>query len=469
MLSTNVNLETNLIPLEINIEDNDLDPIELSINDASLDYAFDLYFAEKGEKGEKGDPGKDGYTPVKNVDYFDGQKGEKGDPGKDGHTPLLTSSRENGATYIKSDGTIFAIIYDGAQGIQGVKGKDGHSPVITAYRMGRSTIIESDGTIIASINDGVKGEQGIRGATGEQGIQGIQGPRGEQGPQGEKGEQGEKGKDGQNLMIARTFPTVESMNANVGTREGEIAVITSEVEDEDNSKMYVWNSHRWTFITDLSGAKGIKGDQGPQGIQGPQGERGPQGEQGIQGPQGVQGIQGPEGVPGRTPTDEELIALFNNQGYIKRDDIPTSGYLIRITYNVSTTEEIQKILDDGNTPYLIYGGNTYYYQDISYDDYFRFVSVTPGSTATADPPVIKRIYKRRINGVSGWGNGTITLYSKNHKPTASEVGALPSTTKLFSGDYNDLSNKPTIPEAVTDDHINALIDAKLGVIENGSY
>lgn len=35
--------------------------------------------------------------------------------------------------------------------------------------------------------------------------------------------------------------------------------------------------------------------------------------------------------------------------------------------------------------------------------------------------------------------------------------------------YNDLSDKPTIPAAVTDDHINSLIDAKLGVIENGSY
>ena len=69
----------------------------------------------------------------------------------------------------------------------------------------------------------------------------------------------------------------------------------------------------------------------------------------------------------------------------------------------------------------------------------------------------------------------------------------------FSGSYNDLTDKPTIPtalpnpnaltftgavtgsydgsaamtvnipSAVTDDHINSLIDTKLGVIENGSY
>ena len=70
---------------------------------------------------------------------------------------------------------------------------------------------------------------------------------------------------------------------------------------------------------------------------------------------------------------------------------------------------------------------------------------------------------------------------------------------LFSGNYGDLTNKPTIPtalpnpnaitftgavtgsydgsaaktvnipSAVTDDHINSLIDTKLGVIENGAY
>lgn len=58
---------------------------------------------DQGEKGENGDtpsdedltklikplipapvPGKDGYTPVKGVDYFDGKDGQDGKPGKDG-------------------------------------------------------------------------------------------------------------------------------------------------------------------------------------------------------------------------------------------------------------------------------------------------------------------------------------------------------------------------------------------------
>lgn len=109
--------------------------------------------------------------------------------------------------------------------------------------------------------------------------------------------------------------------------------------------------------------------------------------------------------------------------------------------------------------------------------------------------------------------------------TAQEVGALPDTTKIpsalsdlsdddthrtvtdvektewssksnFSGDYNDLSNIPSglpnpsaltfsgafigsydgsnslnveIPETVTDEHINSLINTALGEVENGSY
>ena len=43
---------------------------------------------------------------------------------------------------------------------------------------------------------------------------------------------------------------------------------------------------------------------------------------------------------------------------------------------------------------------------------------------------------------------TVPSWAKaQNKPTytAAEVGALPDTTVLFSGDYNDLSNKPTIP------------------------
>lgn len=43
---------------------------------------------------------------------------------------------------------------------------------------------------------------------------------------------------------------------------------------------------------------------------------------------------------------------------------------------------------------------------------------------------------RTVNGKALSGNISLS---------ASDVGALPNTTTLFSGNYNDLSNKPTIP------------------------
>lgn len=38
-----------------------------------------LLIAKKGEQGIQGLPGNDGYTPIKNIDYFDGEKGDTGD------------------------------------------------------------------------------------------------------------------------------------------------------------------------------------------------------------------------------------------------------------------------------------------------------------------------------------------------------------------------------------------------------
>ena len=99
----------------------------------------------------------------------------------------------------------------------------------------------------------------------------------------------------------------------------------------------------------------------------------------------------------------------------------------------------------------------------------------------------------KVDKVTGKG-----LSSNDYTDAAKEkVDALASVAT--SGNYNDLTNKPTIPttlpnpnaitftgavtgsyngsaplsvnipSAVTDAHINSLIDTKLGVIENGSY
>lgn len=64
----------------------------------------------------------------------------------------------------------------------------------------------------------------------------------------------------------------------------------------------------------------------------------------------------------------------------------------------------------------------------------------------------------------------IVFTEKNVTHTIS-VFAISQTTALLPEKYipNTIARTADIPTAVTDDHINSLIDAKLGVIENGTY
>lgn len=74
------------------ISENDLQvAVNQALAQAKASGEFDGKDGERGEKGDKGDSGKDGYTPVKNVDYFDGKDGapgKDGQPGADGKTPV---------------------------------------------------------------------------------------------------------------------------------------------------------------------------------------------------------------------------------------------------------------------------------------------------------------------------------------------------------------------------------------------
>lgn len=171
---------------------------------------------------------------------------------------------------------------------------------------------------------GDKGDAGPVGPTGPVGAKGERGEAGPAGPAGAKGEQGiqgPKGEKGDPFAVAKTYPSVAAMNAGFatdGVKEGGFVVINTEnVEDEDNAKLYVKGKSAYTFLTDLSGAQGMKGPQGergPQGNPGAQGAAGPKGEKGDQGANGAQGPAGPKGEDGKTPTfeirDGHLYAIY---------------------------------------------------------------------------------------------------------------------------------------------------------------
>ena len=69
-----------------------------------------------------------------------------------------------------------------------------------------------------------------------------------------------------------------------------------------------------------------------------------------------------------------------------------------------------------------------------------------------------------------WGFNITTLAQKTDIPTALPTPHSLTFTGSVTGSYDGSAPLTVnIPSAVTDDHINSLIDTKLGVIENGSY
>lgn len=104
---------------------------------------------------------------------------------------------------------------------------------------------------------------------GDKGDKGDKGEQGDQGPEGQQGVQGEKGDPGEPFQIRKIYSSVDEMEAdynNPGIEEGDFVLIeTGNVEDPDNSKLYVKGPTGWQFVTDLSGAQGIQGPKGDTG------------------------------------------------------------------------------------------------------------------------------------------------------------------------------------------------------------
>ena len=149
----------------------------------------------------------------------------------------------------------------------------------------------SEGTVWTAF--GVKGDKGDNGLPGQDGVDGTSATitvgnvaTGEAGteaqvsnsgsdmavvldftiPKGDKGDtgsQGPKGDTGEGFSVFRTYASLDEMNADAANvEEGKFVLIASSVEDEDNAKLYVKGSSSFTFLTDLSGAQGIKGENG---------------------------------------------------------------------------------------------------------------------------------------------------------------------------------------------------------------
>jgi hypothetical protein len=183
-----------------------------------------------------------------------------------------------------------------------------------------------------SIDSVIFGPMGESGPQGTQGIQGIQGTNGVQGLTGTQGVQGTAGNTGLGFTIAKTYISVAALEADItpsGIITGQFALIdTGDVEDADNSKLYLWNGSAYVFVNDLSGTAGIQGITGQTGIQG------------TTGTQGVQGIQGVNaGITSYTnPGDNRIITSVDGTTINAESNLSFDGSILSVTGSVISTQ-----------------------------------------------------------------------------------------------------------------------------------
>ena len=119
---------------------------------------------------------------------------------------------------------------------------------------------------------------------------------------GSVGYVGSKGETGMSFTIARTYVSVAEMMADIppdGFVSGQFALInTNNVENPEDSRLYLWNGVTFVYSSDLSGAQGITGPQGQTGSKGNTGLIGATGPAGATGPSGATGACGPTGPIG---------------------------------------------------------------------------------------------------------------------------------------------------------------------------
>lgn len=174
---------------------------------------------------------------------------------------------------------------------------------------------------------------------------------------------------GDAFVIVKTYPSIQAMQDdynNPEVKKGQFVMIdTGDVENEEDSRLYLKGNTEWKFISDLSGAQGIqglsayqvavqhgfegtedewlislkgekgetgpKGDKGDTGEKGATGERGPQGlqgERGLQGVQGEKGEQGIQGPKGDTGSGLNIKGELDSESQLPQEGVSGDAWLI---------------------------------------------------------------------------------------------------------------------------------------------
>ena len=409
-------------------------------------------------------------------------KGDKGDDGADGASITISSISESAAdggtnTVTFSDGSALNVKNgskgsagadgrDGAPGAPGAPGKDGHSPVVTATKSGKTTTISVDGAAIATVEDGADGKPGAAGQAGAAGADGITPTIGgngnwyigstdtgkpSRGVAGATGAAGPAGKDGYTPVKGVDYWTA-SDKAEVVAEAAAAIDLTSyakKTEVPTKTSQLTNDSGFLTSHQDISGKQDkstLEADVEAKGFTKNTGT--------YSKPTG--------GIP-----KADLAAAVQTS----LDKADSALQSVPSTYR---TAAAQDTIDSGKVDKVTGKG-------LSTNDYTDAakakVDAIPANPKYTDTVYDDTALKERVATIEGkesaWDAKSDFSGSYNdltNKPVSLKNPKALTFTGAVSGSYDGSSAKTVnIPSAVTDDHINSLIDAKLGVIENGSY
>lgn len=338
--------------------------VEQKLVDGKNQFTFYLPAGAKGAQGDKGETGETGKSAYQvwidlgnagtKADFLQALKGDKGDPGKDGKDGtngkdgksayqiwLDAGNKGTEADYLKSLKGDKGDKGDSITGPQGKPGPDGKS----AYQIWLDTgHTGTEQDFLAFL----KGEKGNTGDTG---------PRGFTGPAGK------------NFQIKKTFASIQEMNDSKGAGfdDGDFTLISSNVNDADNAKLYVWDGKQFNYVGDLSDAQGMQGPAGAPSVlhvgtvtklnpdQQPtfalRGSNGnylvdiglPQGETGATGAMPALSVGNVTTLPAGSTPVAKIVSTSN--GYALVLALP-EGYVPKKGTDYWTTEDQQAIKDD---------------------------------------------------------------------------------------------------------------------------
>lgn len=235
----------------------------------------------QGEKGDKGDTGE-GFSVFKTYSSITNMENDK-DNVEEGKFVLITSDVEdedNAKLYVRDmNGFSFLTDLSGAQGIKGEQGDQGETGATYTPTVSQDGDLSwtNDKSLSNPQTVNIKGPKGDPGDQGEAGAvftpsvdadgnitwtnnKELQNPS-QVNIKGPKGDPGDKGDQGDPFSIFKTYPSITEMGNDLNNvPEGKFVVIQSTIDNEDNAKLYQKQGMTFTYICNMSGPKGEKGE-----------------------------------------------------------------------------------------------------------------------------------------------------------------------------------------------------------------